>query len=203
MAAQAATMENGVGTIMAGPGSAAPVALPGGLGPTLNSPPLPALPEVSRSLMSGPSVYLAHFKGMQERYGGKLSEEQLRNVHCLRTMIFGVVGDISKLYDLPEGEVVQMRSWAARYFDTANKRVHESTPSVDYEVNRVINATNYEAMRRAYGSSVPVVCVRSDGEASEVRSLGMAGVGGLRHPPVRSDDCTSFLVLTEDKTKAV
>ena len=149
----------------------------------------PSLDETARVNLSLPNVYLASLQKMQEHYAKGLN---VRNIHCLRTMVNGVVGDVAKMYEL---DPTELRSWSLNYLEAAQQRCgKDPAPSVAYEVNRAINATNYEAMVQARGRKAKVQW-HGGAHDLEVRSLDQAWDGKLHHPPLSDTDTASFLVL--------
>jgi hypothetical protein len=155
------------------------------------APPPAALPAPADPSQDDAQDVLASLHAIQEKYAADLTPEKLRDAEALAATVRSVTSEVAALHGLSD----HLDSFAARYADAAAKRIAESEGvSLAYEVNRMVNAANFEAMKLAHGVKVKV---RWSGGANDgqTRAIGEPWTGTLRHPPLTVEETNCFITL--------
>lgn len=108
---------------------------------------------------------------------------------ALKNTLSAIHNKIWKIYgsgELPEN----MKAFQKKYLEGAEQR--DLKP--EYEICRMVNACLYETIRHQKGSSAQVKWVNGELDG-EIRNIGDAFKGKVKHPPLNSDDCGSYIQL--------
>jgi HK97 family phage portal protein len=164
----------------------------GGKPPGIITLPAAAPPAAPPPAAEDPAIDMAaSLRAIQAKYAAGLTAETLKDAEALATLARSVIGEVATLYDLAD----RVGNFPEKYTSAATKRIAEAA-AVDpaYEINRMVNAANFEAMKLAHGVKVKVRWVGGTNDG-QIRTLGEPWTGTLRHPPIIDGEHESFLVL--------
>jgi phage portal protein BeeE len=131
----------------------------------------------------------ASLRAIQEKHAPTL--DTLKDPEALAVTVRAVAGEVAALHGLAD----HLENFATRYIDAATQRIAEAADvNPAYEINRMVNAANFEAMKLARGVKVKVRWVGGTNDG-QVRGLGEPWSGTLRHPPIADGEHESFLIL--------
>ena len=150
--------------------------------------------ETANVALQTPIDYIASLKAMQAKYSEDVTPEQLRNADVVGVTVRAVCGEVAGLHGLTADHLA---AFAEKYTNAANNRLAGAEPAdVGYEMNRLVNAANYESLRLCHGVKTQVRWVGGafDGQ---VRAITDPFQGGLRHPPVNAGEHDCYLVKHE------
>jgi HK97 family phage portal protein len=134
--------------------------------------------------------FTASLRDIQRRWSDGLTPERLQDAGQLPEMVRSVVGEVAELH----GVGGHLEQFAEKYSSAAMNRFASGEINPAYEINRLVNAANYEALRLAHGVKVRVRWVGGENDG-QTRTLGEPWQGTLRHPPIKDGEHDSFLVL--------
>jgi phage portal protein BeeE len=166
--------------------------------PTLTiAAPAPALPPGNPDPSPGAvgaQDFAASLRAIQQKWSADLSPERLRDAGQLPEIVRSVVAEVAGLH----GVGGHLDAFAEKYAGSAANRLASGEVNTAYEVNRLVNAANYEALRAAHGVKVRVRWVGGENDG-QTRALGEAWQGSLRHPPIRDGEHDCFLILEKSQ----
>ncbi|MCL2646029.1 MAG: phage portal protein [Phycisphaerales bacterium] len=115
-------------------------------------------------------------------------DAKLADAATMQAMCDAIFQDVADLYGLGD----YLDDFTDSYVATALIRTNNK-PITAYEVNRAINAANYEAITAVYGVFVGVKWVGGPFDG-QIRTIGEPWTGNLKHPPIDATETDCYIV---------